>query len=636
MTTDRTHIHILPEDLCNKIAAGEVIQRPASVVKELIENSLDAGADEITVDLENGGRDLIRITDNGQGMGEDDLLMAFERHATSKIRSFSDLDSIRSMGFRGEALASIGSVSRVECITATEDGNGQRLLLDGGRISDLQPRSSARGSMFCIRNLFFNVPARKKFLKSENAEYRHCLDYVRRFALIHDHVNFTLNHNGKEIFRIREKDSLSRLRALLGARTADRALFFEHESPQLRVRGFLGLPELSRRQVSDQFISVNRRIVNDRRLNAVIYSAYSDYLERGEYPFFVLDIGLDPKDLDVNVHPAKTEVKFRYEYGLFESLKNLIHSALRSHLQGGAVHSAGGPLQSPVDDRESSVSDPSLVRPAQRPFFRARQQDLKSSFFRSDPHSLHPYNPRNDVRSELQPDPSGKGEQLNAGSGQEAGTLDLERRLSLFENSLDTGNGPGAGSEDRRPLLWQAHGRYIFAQVSSGVVVVDQHLAHSRILFDRALKVLEQEKSQGQGQQLLFPLTLEFNAHDFSHLLEIIGGLEKLGFGLRVFGKHSIIVDAVPVEARHMDEGRLLQTILDEYKAFSSKKNPLHHSLALAYSDRAAIRSGESLSPAEMQNLIDNLFSSSNPYFCPRGKTVITSFSLKELGSRFS
>ncbi len=591
-------IQLLPDDLCNKIAAGEVIQRPSSVIKELVENSIDAGADDIQVIIRGGGRDEIRISDNGEGMSGDDLLLAFERHATSKIREFADLDTLRSMGFRGEALASIAGIAQVETRSSREDGNGNRLRIEGGKITDFSPFSCAKGTDFTIRHLFYNVPARKKFLKDEATEYRSCLDTVRRFALAWPSIRFTFIHNDREVFRFTEDEAQRRIAALFGHRHAERLQRLDYDHGDLSIHGYLGDPELSRSRTSDQFIFINHRIIMDRRLNGVIYSGYSDVLERGQYPFFLLDISLPPGEIDVNVHPTKSEIKFRHEHALFETLKNVVKSGLRTFLKADAAEAETHSEHSTQDSFPRDGGHPQF-----QPRAASRQMSLDSF-------------PKNQHSSDFQKD------------------MNIEKRLALFDSSLNTA--PSSESSLPDAHLWQAHNQFIFAQVSSGVVVVDQHLAHTRVLYDKALKTLENSRPKGNAQQLLFPLTLDMNPMDFSVLLEIIPSLEKLGFGLRAFGKNSVIIDAVPVDARFVDEGRLLLNILDDYKEWTGKKNPLMHSLALAFSEKTAIRRGDKLSLAEMQSLIDTLFSSENPYYSPRGKTIIINFSLRELGSRFN
>ena len=595
-------IQLLPEDLCNKIAAGEVIQRPASVIKELIENSIDAGADDIQIFLSRGGRDDIRISDNGSGMSGDNLLMAFERHATSKIRTFSDLDSIRSMGFRGEALASIAGVARVECSTATQDGEGNRIRIDGGKVIDYSPVSSTRGSIFSVRSLFYTVPARKKFLKDEQIEYRYCLDIIRRFALIQTNIRFSLEHNGKVIFKLTGNKIEDRIAKLYGEKLSNQLIPVNFDSGDLKIDGFLGHPELSRNRGNEQLVYVNQRVIMDRRLNATVYSAYSHYLERGQYPFFLLNINIPPSEIDINVHPAKTEIKFRRDYAIMETLKNTVKIELKRALQ----------IEVPDSFDTNSINIVSNRDPINN------QWTPSGNMPKAKPSQLNIQNETPSSHSKLA----------------EMNLMDLDKRMALLDSSLEAEKQQQKHKPEFR--LWQAHNRYIFAEISSGIIIVDQHLAHTRVLYDISIKALNENNNKSNAQQLLFPITLELNPLDWSRFLEIIPSLKKLGFGLRIFGKNTLAIDAVPIEARTVDEGSLLLTILNEFNTLNSNNNPLHHSLALAFSEKAAIRKGDKLDETEMQSLIDTLFSSENPYYCPRGKAIIFNISNKELAGKFS
>ncbi|MCK5520988.1 MAG: DNA mismatch repair endonuclease MutL [Candidatus Marinimicrobia bacterium] len=598
-------INLLSEDLCNKIAAGEVVKRPASVVKELIENSIDADANDIHISLEEGGRKVILIADNGNGMNGDDLLLAFERHTTSKIKDFSDLDSIQSMGFRGEALASISGVSRIECISCTENGEGKRIRIDGGKVSDFSPISGSKGSIFTVRSLFYNVPARMKFLKDEQTEYRYCLDIIRRLALVHNNVRFTLKHNGKEIFSLDDNDIKNRISILFTNQQTDKLIPINYDSGELKISGFLGHPENSRTRGAEQHFYVNKRIIIDRKINGTIYSGYSDYLERGQYPFFLLYIELPPSEIDINVHPEKTEIKFRRNFAVTETIKNTVKTHLKDALKQDPDNPDSKELWHYSDDN----------------------QKYQESDFYSKNNSLN--KPR--ARSEQME--FGKNSTFTAQTP-DMDLFNLDKRIAMLDASLENGK-EGERRAKLEPKLWQAHKSYIFTEIASGVLILDQHLAHTRILYDSSIRTLEQKEKGNNGQQLLFPISIELDPMDWSKLLEIIPSLEKLGFGLREFGKNTIIIEAIPLEARSIDEGKLLQNILDDYKTLMMGKNPLLHSIALAFAEKSAIRRGERLSEPEMQSLIDRLFGSENPYYCPKGRSIIINTSLKELSGKF-
>ena len=599
-------IQIMPESLSNRIAAGEVVQRPASVVKELIENSLDAKATEIVIQIEDGGRELIRVADNGEGMERDDLLLAFEQHATSKLFDIEDLTAIKTLGFRGEALASIASVSRVDARTCNnETGEGFRLLINGGKVDRLEGAAMKRGTSITVRNLFFNIPARKKFLKSANSEYRHIVEIVRRFALARPHIRFHLTANEKDVYILPPEDLSSRLNRIFSKRLTENCITVYEEEPPLVLKGFIGTRELVRRKSGEQYLYVNGRLVTDRMMNSAVYSAFGGHLDKGEFPFFVLFLTLPSAEVDVNVHPAKTEVKFRSEWQIYQFVRRSCEQAIRDWTGESMENSQSGKL----NDRDF-FSGERPVHVTAPPRLEGEQLSFSEKVERDKPF---------------------QGIEKTSFS---AANLSLDERIRRFEKSITEGV-----PDETHPFLternfWQAHGRYIFTQISSGVVVIDQRAAHTRILYDRAIKALEQASSSA-SQQLLFPITLELSPDDYSILLEIVPSLEKLGFSMREFGRHSILIESIPVDLQWLEEGKVVLQILDDYKNSRRLHNPVSEKIALAYAERAAVRRGEELTPAEMQRLTDELFQTENPYLSPSGKPVIIRFTLNELDRRF-
>lgn len=594
-------IQIMSDSLSNRIAAGEVVQRPASVVKELIENSLDAEANEIIIQIEDGGRELIRVTDNGSGMERDDLLLAFEQHATSKLFDIEDLTSIKTLGFRGEALASIASVSRIDARTCNNDSSeGFRLLMNGGKVDRLEGVAMKRGTSITVRSLFFNTPARKKFLKSANSEYRHIVETVRRFALGTSKTRFHLTADGRDVFILPPSDLKERLRQVFSPRYSENLITVNEEEPPFSLSGFLGLRELIRRKGGEQYLFVNGRLVSDRMMNSAVYSAFGTALDKGEFPFFLLFLTLPPEDMDVNVHPAKTEVKFRNEWQVYQFIRRCTELALKD---------VTGKEPSSTMDFQSFVSG-GLPPRSVPPRLNGEQIILGSQ-------PVADKNHESEKKQLFQPE-----------------SFSLDERIRRFEESIGGNSDSSASPLMTEKNFWQAHGKYIFTQISSGVVVIDQRAAHTRILYDRSLKALKQASSSA-SQQLLFPVTLEMSPDDFSILLEIVPSLEKLGFSMREFGKHSILIEAVPADLQWLDEGRIILQILDDYKASRRLHNPVSDKIALAYAERAAIRQGENMNPSEMQRLTDELFQTENPYLSPKGKPVIIRLTLNELDRRF-
>lgn len=594
-------IQIMSDSLSNRIAAGEVVQRPASVVKELIENCLDSDADEIIIQIEDGGRELIRVTDNGSGMERDDLLLAFEQHATSKLFDIEDLTSIKTLGFRGEALASIASVSRIDARTCNNDrSEGFRLLMNGGKVDRLEGVAMRQGTSVTVRNLFFNTPARKKFLKSANSEYRYIVETVRRFALGRPHIRFHLSADGRDVFILPPSELKDRLRQVFSPRYSENLITVHEEEPPFILKGYLGLRELVRRKGGEQYLFINGRLVSDRMMNSAVYSAFGTDLDKGEFPFFLLFLTVPAEDVDVNVHPAKTEVKFRNEWQVYQFIRRCTELALKDFT-----------VKAPVSNMDFQSFVAGGINPGSVPP-RLDGEQITLAVKTSGEKNPAPEKP------------------LSSSSE----VFSLDERIRRFEESVTGTSDISASPLMTEKNFWQAHGKYIFTQISSGVVVIDQRAAHTRILYDRSLKALRQASSAA-SQQLLFPVTLEMSPDDFSILLEIVSSLEKLGFSMREFGKNSILVEAVPADLQWLDEGRVVLQILDEYKASRRLHNPVSEKIALAYAERAAIHRGESMTPAEMQRLTDELFQTENPYLSPKGKPVIIRLTLNELDRRF-
>jgi DNA mismatch repair protein MutL len=584
-------IQIMPESLANKIAAGEVVQRPASVVKELVENALDAGAREITVILKDAGKTLVQVIDDGCGMGPIDARRCFERHATSKIRTLEDLERIRTLGFRGEALASIAAVARVELKTKRRsDPTGFRVQIEGGKLLLAEPCATTDGTSVAVRNLFYNVPARRNFLKTPATEFKHVIETFQVLALSHPEVGFTLIHDDVEIYRLPpETDPLPaerlrrRIGALFGPEYALELIPVDEATSYLTVRGFLGRPELYRKSRGEQFFFVNRRWVRHRYLEHAVSSSYEQLLPEGAHPFFVLFLELDPRHVDVNVHPTKAEVKFDDERGLYGVLRAIVRRTLG--------------MADRVPQLEPQATPPLWVET-----------------------SPPPLNPPAVL-------PGVVSQRLYA-----APAPDLETETTQLLPS-----GIQAEGEDETPehdtLLWQVHDRYILTQIRSGLLLIDQSAAHERILYERALRNLE--SGFGLSQQLLFPQTLEFSPADFALLEGLLPDLRALGFDLELFSGRTVVVRGVPDGIRPGDERTMLTDLLDQYKAQQTLRLPSRENLARSMARRNAIRPGTRLNEQEMRTLIDQLFICQMPYTAPSGRPTMVRITLEELDRRF-
>ena len=582
-----------------------MVDRPSSVVKELVENSLDAGATEITIIVKDGGKSLIQVVDNGQGMTEKDAILSFERHSTSKISTVEDLHRIETLGFRGEALASIASVSMVEMKTRIpEEAEGTLLKLEGGLVKTLEKTAWQQGTSLSVKNLFFNTPARRKFMKTDNAEYRHILTVINRFLLSYPEVSFTLYRNMQQVFHYPGQSLEERIGAVFGEKYPKNIVGVDFEFAGIHVFGYVGNMDLFRASRGYQYLFLNRRYIVNKSLNYAVSLAYGTVLPHGNYPFYRLNLSLDPEKVDVNVHPSKIEVRFEDERMVFRSILNGVKEALNS-AQAVPI------LRAPEDV-------PEFFEPIRKPPFQGTPSDSNNLHF--------PFEFR---QSQREPRPIG------LPSEQEETIASEEHSEPLREEY------PGSGrpqikqqlykaSRGERVSVWQLHKKYIFSQIKSGLIIIDQHLAHERILFEQAMEHFN--KRPPSSQQLLFPRTAELNMEDFEVLREIQYYLSKLGFIVKDFGGRTVVIEAVPTDIRG-DEETILRQIIDDYK--NLEERDIREKVAASFACKSAIKAGDLLSQEEMISLIDGLFATKNPYFCPHGRPVIVTIPLEELDKRF-
>ena len=570
----------LPEDLRNKISAGEVIERPASVVKELLENSIDAGATEITVVVEKGGHQLIQVRDNGHGITADGLAQAFLRYTTSKISKVDDLFKIRTLGFRGEALASIASVSEINVSSSVDESAGYQMDLVNGVTDVIKAAPPIGGTEITVRNLFYNTPARKKFLKSATTEFRQIVKMLRRFGLDFPEVSFQLIHNDKTILNLTPESLEERIIALTDPSYRDQLLPVNMIKGDYNISGFVGTLNLVRGRPGEQYLFVNRRFIQNRLLNSAVYAAYESLVKRGEYPFSLLNLVLPPDQLDVNVHPRKIEVRFTDEWRIYHVVKSAVREALASIL-------------------------------ATIPSFEQHVGQMVTFGKEIDP---------NQRQEPLWFTPAKQSE-----SG-----ADLQRAKEYVSNLADQKEEATAieGS-----IMWQVHDKYIISQINSGLVIIDQHVAHERVLFEDAL--LAFDSTPLSAQTLLFPEILEFSTDEYSVLLDILPYLEKLGFRMKENGQNKILLEAIPSDMGWGNENSVIRDIIDHYVANREKSSSYVENLAASFACHAAVKAGDSLTIEEMQVLVNRLFATKHPYYCPHGRPIIVQLSLEELDQRF-
>lgn len=647
-------IRVLPDNLANQIAAGEVVERPASVIKELVENAIDAGSKQIFVDIELGGRRLMRVSDNGEGMLRDDAILAFERHATSKIRTLEDLGAIDTLGFRGEALASIASVAKVELITKIEDEiAATSVIIEGGRLLDVKDAARDRGTTISVRDLFFNTPARRKFMRSEATENYHLTSIVTHYALAHPEIAFTLTTNGREVIRVSPaRDLRERSFQVFGSGLIESLLPVSGGRDHVaRVSGFISAPRERRTNRDSQYFFVNQRFVKDKTIAGGLLEGYRSVLPHGVYPVAFLFLDVPPDEIDVNVHPAKTEIRFRRN----EAVKDVIAEAIKN-----ALASAG--VQSTVSDESAqpSPAPPEGTQVAQEP----RSETV-------EPIVVQPMidlRPEPNVQTAItfaDPDPAKAHPETN--TEYDSGSLDSavlfeENFARIFESTTDTRRDAGdevqpsgyaflppVDSAERlvkktevadvnsgkiRPLA-QLHDSFIIAVDDEGLLLIDQHVAHERILFDKFRK--KELDRNIESQNLLLPETLDLSpaqAEVFSGIEEELG---KLGFGMMRLSGRTIAVKSVPTDLPVPETRNLLREILDnvDLEKRGDAKASLRDEIAASLACKAAVKINMTLTFEKMNWLIENLLTTSSPTTCPHGRPVILRLSMKDIERGF-
>jgi DNA mismatch repair protein MutL len=612
-------IQLLPDAVANQIAAGEVVQRPASAVKELIENAIDAGADKIQLILKDAGKSLIQVIDNGCGMSLTDARMCFERHATSKIRKAEDLFAIRTMGFRGEAMASIAAIAQVELKTRRhEDELGTCIIIEGSEVLSQEPCSANTGTSICIKNLFYNTPARRNFLKSNPVEMRHIIDEFQRIALANPQVFLTLHHDGQEVYHLPASALKQRIIHLFGNNYNQRLVPVEEETTIINLRGFVGKPEFARKTRGEQFFFVNNRFIKDAYLNHAVLTAFQELLPDETYPLYVLFIDIDPAKIDINVHPTKTEIKYQDEKSIYAIIRSAVKRSLGKYnitptLDFDQENSIGH-LITPKPFEE--IIQPSIAfNPDFNPFAPEKKAHEREIPFLRDTNNHHTAIPRNwDTLYEI----SKKEETLQH-------EMHEEKSVVVEDQSLTKGG---------EKQFFQVHNRYILSQIKSGFMLINQQAAHERILYERFLQQLQSHS--GVSQQSLFPQSVTLNSADFELLRELLPDIKALGFDIREFGKNTVVVDGIPADINNANENELLEQLLEGFKNnLAILKLDKRDNLARSLARNAALKAGIKMGMEEMNQLVDQLFACQMPNLALNGKPVISTFTLNELAERF-
>jgi DNA mismatch repair protein MutL len=604
-------IRLLPDNIANQIAAGEVVQRPASVVKELLENSVDAGSTNVQLIVKDAGKQLVQVIDNGKGMSDSDARLCFERHATSKIRSAEDLFAIKTFGFRGEAMASIAAVAQVELKTRqAENELGTLIRIEGSSIIVHEQTAYPVGTSISVKNLFYNIPARRNFLKSNSVEMRHIMDEFVRVALAYPQVAFSFYHNDLELFNLPEEILSKRAVSVLGGSYREQLIPCKEETDFVSISGYIGKPESARKTRGDQFFFVNNRFIKSNYLNHAVMHAFEELIPSDSFPFYILYIEIDPSNIDVNVHPTKTEIKFDDEKTVYAIIKACVKRSLGTH----------NIMPSLDFDFNVNVSGFTGL---------SANSDTATNDYKG--YTTKPFATQTSIERSNQ----SNWERMYSGmeNNREEGYQESIKMLSAINGAEDVTRLNKELLHTGNTSTFQLHQKYIVSQIKSGMMLVDQQAAHERILFEKYIGMLQNKF--GSSQQFLFPLTLELSPSDFTLVLEMEDDIRKLGFVFNVFSNTTIVVNGVPSDVKGGSEKDLFEGLIEQFKQNRDLKIDRQENLARALAKRSAIRAGNKLTLVEMNSIIDQLFACKTPNFAPDGNLTVVMLDMDKIGRLF-
>ena len=607
-------IQLLPDAIANQIAAGEVVQRPASALKELLENAVDAGATLVQVVVKDAGKQLIQVIDNGKGMSATDARMSFERHATSKIRTSQDLFAIRTFGFRGEALASIAAVAQVELKTRQTDAElGTMIQIEGSDVKKQEPIAAPIGTSVAMKNLFFNVPARRNFLKSNPVEMRHIVEEFQRVALSYPEVAFSLFQQDLEVFSLSSGKLSQRIVGLFGKNYQGQLVPCDEETPHLNVKGYIGKPESAKKTRGEQFFFVNNRFIKSTYLHHAVSSAFDGLIANDQHPFYVLFLDIDPAHIDINVHPTKTEIKFEDERTVYAVIRSAVKQALGAHHVTPSLD-----FSLDVNFQENWTNNPETKMQVDReysyktfntPEFKQSSVSGWERLFEGNPNPIPSSLPNPDEDQEILTFPS-------------RASAD-EPRFAIPRQE-----------EESAGTTFQVELSYVVAQMSTGLLIIDQQSSHERILYERYSRQIQ--SAQGASQQCLFPPTVQLNAGDFALVMDMLPELQSLGFVVEEFGKDTVLIQGVPADVPVKNEKELFEGLIEQFKNFKNQLSlDKRENLARSLSRRSSIKKGQKLNPQEMETLVGQLFACQNPNYSPAGNKTFVKLDLSSIHSFF-
>lgn len=599
-------IQLLPDHVANQIAAGEVVQRPASVVKELIENAIDAGATNIKLLLKDAGKTLIQVIDDGKGMSATDARMSFERHATSKIQKAEDLFNLSTKGFRGEALASIAAISHVELKTKpAEDELGTGIKIEGSKVISQDFISTGKGTSFAVKNLFYNIPARRNFLKSDTVETRHIIDEFQRVALAHPDISFLLHHNNNEVYHLKQGNLRQRIVAVFGTKMNEKLVPINEKTDLVSIHGFIAKPEFSKRKRGEQFFFVNNRFIKSSYLNHAVVSAFDGLLESGAHPSYFLYLTVPSSSIDINIHPTKTEIKFDNEKVLYAILRATVkHSLGQYNVAPVLDFNRDAGLDTPYSFQPNSKTTaiPKIsVDPDFNPFKEEFQKEINFPFKRE------------------------KQTQSWESLYTDVDTSDAGQSASLFEHL----------EEEKTQKTFQIQRKYVMSLIKSGVVLINQSLAHQRILYEQFLESITVKEAN--SQQLLFPVQISFSSAEIEMIYTIKTELENAGFSFDEFTKDSVTIKGIPVSVTESKISIILEELLNDMNLEVPDASFSHFDvMAKSFSKTLAIKTGTRLSEKEQESLVNDLFSCKEPTISPFGKASFKTLTLQQIDHLFN
>jgi DNA mismatch repair protein MutL len=628
-------IQLLPDHVANQIAAGEVIQRPASVIKELIENSIDAGADDIHIILKDAGKTLIKVVDNGCGMSPTDARICFERHATSKLKSAEDLFNICTKGFRGEALASIAAIAEVELLTRRAiDEVGTRILMRGSKVEVQEPTQTSVGTVFSINNLFYNVPARRKFLKSNSTEIKHIVNEIQRVALAHSDITFKIKHNDTLILQLDAANIRQRLVNLFGKGINSQLIDINVDTSMAKIKGYVCKPEHSKKTFGEQFFFVNGRFMKHPYFHKAVTLAYDQLLSKDQIPSYFIFFEVEPSAIDVNIHPTKTEIKFEDEPAIWQIIQASIRESLgKFNIVPSIDFDTDGIIDIPVPTTEKDVAAPQIeVNPFFNPF-EEEKREQRSSFqssmgqgsgYKKPDAGLSNWGSMYEGIDNIEP------VEQQPESTEPTTTTNIKSSMAQVSQS-----GVEFNEETLQKKYLQIKGKYIATPVKSGLMLIDQHRAHTRILYDKF--IANSSGGSGHSQLSMFPKKVELNLLDYQLILSMADELAALGFEISDLGSNTISLNSYPAECEDIDATEIIQTILLDFKEGALDiKEYINDKLYLSLARTAAIKYGKALDVREMRQIVDELFVSTIPNMTPDNKSIIHIVSLDDLAEMFN